>query len=242
MRPQGLSLLEALLGAAVLSLLLASSLYLYQHSRQLAQQSQASLALSRFQAFLLTQITLGRGIPAQPGQRIDLDGTSLAQIWLAAGQNLANPQRYRASLTFERLEDLPPAQYGRYLLTTCLDQLCRSQNTLGALPSGQAWGSAAPIPPAPGQLTLSLSSSYGCSIEVTLAGPSFQQTFHQSGSQTLQLASETYQLVAHPTTAPPPYDPVGYQCGGSPDQSQLTLLPDQEQQVSITYSVKTRPR
>lgn len=242
MRPQGLSLLEALLGATVLSLLLASSLYLYQHSRQLAQQSQSSLALSRFQAFLLSQIILGRGVPSQPGQRIDLDGASLAQIWLTAGQNLANPQRYRASLAFERLENLAPAQYGRYLLTVCLDQLCRSQSTLGALPTGQAWGSAAPIPPAPGQLTLSLTSNNGCPVEVALAGPSFQQIFRQASSQTLQLASGTYQLVANPTTAPPPHDPVNYQCAGSPDQLPLTLLPDQTQQISISYSIQSKPR
>jgi hypothetical protein len=242
MKPQGLSLIEALLGATVLSLLLSSSLYLYQHSRQLAQQSQSSLALSRFQTFLLSQIILGRGVPAQPGQRIDLDGASLAQIWLAAGQNLANPQRYRASLVFEHLESLPPAQYGRYLLTACLDQLCRDQSTLGALPTGQAWGSATPIPAAPGQLTLSLISGNGCSVEVALAGPAFQQIFRQSGSQTLQLAPGTYQLVANPTAAPPPYDQVSYQCNGSPDQLQLNLLPAQTQQVSIAYSIKSRPR
>ena len=58
----------------------------------------------------------------------------------------------------------------------------------------------------------------------------------------MQLAAGTYQLVANPTAAPPPYDQTSYQCTGSPNQLQLILPPDQTQQVSIGYSIKARPR
>lgn len=242
MKPLGFGLLEALLGATILSLLLASSLYLYQHSRQLAQQSQASLALGRLEAFLLSQMTRGQGVPAQPDQSILLTGSSLAQIWLTTGQNLADPQRYRATLRFLRLENQPTGRYGLYQLTSCVDELCRTQTTLGALPTGQAWGSENPMPQAPGQITLSISTLSGCAVEATLVGPAFQQTFRQPDSQLLQLATGPYQLVAQVTPAPPPYNPAEYHCVGSPSQSQITLAPGQTQTLTTAYSPQPRPR
>lgn len=217
LRPAGLSLIEALLGTVLLASLMGGGLFLYQHSQQLATQSQSRLVLARLQHLLAQALLQGHLAPMQPGQTTHLNSQAL-QSWLGEGNNLTNTQNLSANIWWlqQSQSHWPPVLYQTQV---CLNQHCQNAQVWGAAPIGQTSTSLV------ARLTLELLSQ-SCPVNLLLSGPNWQNNLDQPGQHHLDLPPGTYTLVAQ-SVAP---------CSASPTQEQLNLLSGQAATYTFVFA------